>query len=177
MDTDDSARMEAALMVRLSKNLLLNPAKVWIFGIKCSFDNIAKILDVFNFQWLAVTVDSVTAESPLLTLIKDHGFEYFVRPCSAGQEEISAVIPYSLSEKFLNKALNEDPENIFVFSLPDPANDAMCLRRPYEEAVAAGSIDVFISISLDENAVLICMNKSLIPVRDVYAKIKALRFD
>ena len=169
--------MEAALMVRLSKNLLLNPAKVWISGIKCSFDNIAKILDIFNLQWIAVTVDSVTAGSPLLTLIKDQGFESYVRLCSAGYEEISAVIPYSLSKEFLNKANKEDPENIFVFSLPDPANGAMCLRRPYKESVADGSTDIFISISSDENAVLICMNKSLIPVRDVYAKIKALRFN
>jgi len=119
----------------------------------------------------------VTAGSPLLTLIKDQGFESYVRLCSAGYEEISAVIPYSLSKEFLNKANNEDPENIFVFSLPDPANSAMCLRRPYEESVADGSTDIFISISSDENAVLICMNKSLIPVRDVYAKIKALRFN
>ena len=117
------------------------------------------------------------AISGLLTLIKDQGFESYVRLCSAGYEEISAVIPYSLSKEFLNKANNEDPENIFVFSLPDPANGAMCLRRPYEESVADGSTDIFISISSDENAVLICMNKSLIPVRDVYAKIKALRFN
>ena len=112
-----------------------------------------------------------------MTLIKDQGSEYFVRPRSAEYAEVSAVIPRSLSEAFLNKAISENPENIFVFSLLDPANSAMCLQRSYEELVIAGIVDVFISISLDENALLICMNKSLVSARDMYAKIKALRFD
>ncbi len=50
----------------------------------------------------------------------------------------------------------------------------MCVRPSYEELVTKGIVDVFISVSLDENALLICMNKSLVPLRDVYPKIKAL---
>ena len=164
-------------MIKFSKSLLLNPAKIWVSGIKCSSDNIVKILDVFNRQWAVVTIDSASAGSPLMTLIKDQGSEYFVRPRSAEYAEVSAVIPRSLSEAFLNKAISENPEIIFVFSLLDPANSAMCLQRSYEELVITGIVDVFISISLDENALLICMNKSLVSVRDMYAKIKALRFD
>ena len=113
----------------------------------------------------------------MLTSIKDHGLKYFVRPCSAKYLEISTVILYTAFKDFLNKAMNEEPENIFVFSLCDPANSAMCLQHPYEELVIAGIIDVFISISFDENTLLICMNKSLVSPQDVYAKIKALRFN
>ena len=61
-----------------------------------------------------------------------------------------------------------------MFSLRDPANAVMCLQHSYEELVTKGIVDVFISISFDENALLICMNKSLVPLRDVYPKIKAL---
>ena len=52
----------------------------------------------------------------------------------------------------------------------------MCVRPSYEELVTKGIVDVFISVSLDENALLICMNKSQVPLRDVYPKIKALHF-
>lgn len=50
----------------------------------------------------------------------------------------------------------------------------MCVRHSYEELVTKGIVDVFISVSLDENVLLICMNKSLVSLRDVYQKIKAL---
>lgn len=61
-----------------------------------------------------------------------------------------------------------------MFSLRDPANAVMCLQHSYEELVTKGIVDVFISISFDENALLICMNKSLVSLRDVYLQIKAL---
>ena len=164
-------------MIKFSKNLLLNPAEIRISGIKCSFNNIVKISTVFDFEWIVVTIDSVTEGSSLLALVRDHGLKYFTRPRSAGYVEMSAVIPYPLFEDFLDKAIKEDPENIFVFNLLDPANSAMCLQRSFEELVATGITDVFISVSLDENALLVCMNKSSLISQEVLKKFKALRFD
>jgi len=63
-------------------------------------------------------------------------------------------IPPSLFGDFLDKAIHEAPENVFVFSLCDPANAVMCVRHSYEELVTKGIVDVFISVSLDENALL-----------------------
>ena len=91
--------------------------------------------------------------------------------------KISVVIPYSLLNDFLNKAIHEEPENIFVFHLRDPANSVMCLQYSYEELVVTGIVDVFVSIALDENVLLVCMNKSLISPQEVYMKIKALHFN
>ena len=104
-------------------------------------------------------------------IYKGSGIE---RPRSAEHAEISAIIPPSLFGDFLDKAIHEAPENVFVFSLCDPANAGMCLRYSYEELVTKGIVDVFISISFDENVLLICMNKSLVSPRDVYPQIKAL---
>ena len=87
------------------------------------------------------------------------------------------VVPYPLFENFLDKAIKENPENIFVFNLLDPENSAMCLRWPFEKLVTTGITDVFISISLDENAVLICVNKSLILPKELFKRLKALCFD
>lgn len=164
-------------MIKFSKNLLLNPAEIRISGIKCSFNNIVKISTVFEFKWIVVTIDSVTEGSSLLTLVKDQGLKYFERPRSAGYVEISAVVPYLLFEDFLDKAIKENPENIFVFNLLDPASSVICLQRSFEELVTKGITDVFISISLDENALLICMNKSLIPPQELFKRLKALCFD
>lgn len=164
-------------MIKFSKNLLFNPAKIWISGIKCSFNNIVKISTVFDFKLVVMTIDAVTEESSLLTLVKEQGLKYFTRPRSAGYVEISAVVPYPLFEDFLDKAIKENPENIFVFSLLDPANSVMCLQRSFEELVATGIADVFISISLDESALLICVNKSLLLPQELFKRLKALCFD
>ena len=132
---------------------------------------------MFEFKWIVVTIDSVTEGSSLLTLVKDQRLKYFERPRSAGYVEISAVVPYLLFEDFLDKAIKENPENIFVFNLLDPASSVICLQRSFEELVTKGITDVFISISLDENALLICMNKSLILPQELFKRLKALCFD
>ena len=161
-------------MIKVSKNFWLNPAKIQVSGVRCSPDTIVKILDTLNCQWIVMTVDSVTEDSLLLTSIKEQGLKYFVRSHVAEYVEISVVIPYSLLNDFLNKAIHEEPENIFVFHLRDPANSVMCLQYSYEELVVTGIVDVFVSIALDENVLLICMNKSLASPQEVYMKIKAL---
>lgn len=164
-------------MIKFSKNLLFNPAKIQAFGIRCSFNNIAKILNAFNCKWAVVTIDSAAEGSTLLTFIKNQGLECFTKPRADGCLEVSAVIQYSSLEEFLNKAIDEEPENIFVLCLRDPANSAMCLQHSYEKLVIAGIADVFISISLDESAFLICMNKALVSPQDIYARVKALRLN
>ena len=164
-------------MIKFTKNLLLNPAEIRISGIRCSFNNIVKISTVFDFKWIAVTIDSVTEESSLLEFVKDQGLKYFAKPRSAGYVELSVVVPYLLFDIFLDKAIKEYPENIFVFNLLDPANDVLCLQQSFKELVTTGITDVFISIALDENALLICVNKSLIIPQEVFKRLKELCFD
>ena len=106
--------------------------------------------------------------------VKDQGLEYFERSSSAGSVALSAVVPYPFSADFLDKAVQENPENIFVVNLLAPASGVLCSRRPFEELVKQGIADVSISISLDENDVLISVNKSLIPPRELFRRLKAL---
>lgn len=164
-------------MIKISKNLLLNPAQIWISGIKCNFKNIAKIANVLDCKWIVVTIDSLTKDSSLLALVKNQGLKYFLKQHSANYIEVSVIIPYSIFEDVLEKAISEDPENIFVFNLLDPTNWDIHLQHSFEELVATGITNVFISISLDENALLISVNKALIQPQELYRKIKALRFD
>ena len=164
-------------MIKISKNLLLNPAKIWISGIKCNFKNIAKIANVLDYKWIVVTIDSLTKDSSLLALVKQQGLKCFLRQHSANYIEVSVMITYSLFEDVLEKAISEYPENIFVFNLLDPTNWDIHLQHSFEELVATDITNVFISISLDESALLISVNKSSIQPQELYRKIKALRFD
>ena len=75
---------------------------------------------------------------------------------------------------FLDKAIQDNPENIFAVNLLAPASDVLCSRRPFEELVKQGIADVSISILLDEYDVLISVNKSLIPPRELFRRLKAL---
>ena len=156
-------------MIKISKKLLLNPARIRVSGIKCNFENIAKIAGFFDCKWVVVTIDYL--------LVKDKGLRYFSKHHAADYIEVSVVIPYSLFEDILEKAICEEPENIFVFNLLDAANWAIHLQHPFEALVAAGITDVFISVSFDENALSISVNRSLIQPQALYRKIKALRFD
>lgn len=164
-------------MIKISKNLLLNPAQIRVSDIKCNFNNIAKIANVFDCKWIVVTIDSLTEESSLLSSIKEQGLKFFAKQHAANYLEVSVVIPYILFEDVLAKAINEDPENIFLFNLLDSTNWDIYLQHSLEELVATGITNVFISISFDENALLISVNKSLIQPQELYRKIKALRFD
>ena len=142
-------------MIKFTKNLLFNPAEICISGIRCNFDNIAKISTIFDFKWTEVTIDSVKEGSSLLEFV---------------------VVPCPLFEVFLDKAIKENPENIFMLNLLEPAGN-VCLQQPFEELVITGITDVFISIALDENALLICMNKSLVIPQEVFKRLKKLCFD
>lgn len=164
-------------MIRISKNFLLNPAQIRITGIKCNFKNIAKIANVLECKWIAVTIDSLTKDSPLLSFVKKQGMKYFLKQHSTNYIEVSVAIPYSSFECILEKAISEYPENIFVFNLLDSTNWNIQLQHSFEELVATGITDFFISISLSENALLISVNKFLVQSQELYRKIKALRFD
>ena len=93
---------------------LINPAEICISGIRCNFNNIAKISTIFDFKWTEVTIDSVKEGSSLLEFVKVQGLKYFIRHHSSGNIEMSVVVPCHLFEVFLDKAIKENPENIFM---------------------------------------------------------------
>lgn len=161
-------------MIRFSKILFTNSAKVYVSGIRCSYDNIVKIVGIFDCTHISLTVDSVARESQLLTFIKEHGLNYFIKQQAANYVELSAEVPCSLFNCILEKAICEKPENIFIFNLLDPSSWNMQLQRPFDELVAMGVTDMFISASLDEDALLISINRSLLSAKDVYKKIRLL---
>lgn len=164
-------------MIRFSKILFTNPAHICVSGIKCSHDNIIKMVNIFDHKYILLTVDSVTEESSLLTFIKSQSVKYSVKQHTAEYMEISVVVPCDLFSLILEKAILEDPENIFIFNLLDPLSWNRQLHCSFEKLVATGTTDMFISISLDENALSISLNKSLLRPREVYRKIRALRFE
>lgn len=164
-------------MIRFSKNTFTNPAQIWISNIKCSYENLIKIVDIFDCKWITLTVDSVTEGSPFLTWIAKQRVKYFPKQHSEGYMEVSVIMPYNLLGSVLEKAICECPENIFILNSINAENWTEQLRHPFEKLITTGSVDMCISASLDENAVLIYLNRySLLP-NGVYKSIRALRFE
>lgn len=161
-------------MIRFSKNFLTNPAQIWIYGIQCSPDNIIKISHVFMNKWIIVTIDSVTEESSLLKYIKDQGINYVVKQHSYNNIELSIAILYDMLETVLKKADCENPENIFIFDLPNLTNWSEYLQYPFEELVSTGVANMFLSIGLDENAMLLALDKHVLSPQELYRRIKGL---
>ena len=56
-------------------------------SIRCNFNNIAKISNIFAFKWTEVTIDSVKEGSSLLEFVKVQGLKYFIRHHSSGNIE------------------------------------------------------------------------------------------
>ena len=164
-------------MIRISKQFLLNPAYIWISGIKCTASNITRLINLFNFKWIVMTIDSVPNDCLLLAYIKNQGLTFFVKQRAENHCEVSMVLPDSLFESVLEKAINEDPENIFMINLLDPLNEDIILHHSYEQLTTNGTANVYISISFDENALSISLNKVLTQPQKLYRRIKTLRFD
>lgn len=163
-------------MIRFSKNFLTNPAQIWIYGIQCSPDNIIKIADSFKNKWMIVTIDSVTKESSLLKYIKDQGINYVVKQHSDNNIELSIAILYDMLEAVLKKADCENPENIFIFDLPNLTNWSEYLQYSFEKLVSTGVANMFLSVDLDENAMLLTLDKHVLSLQELYRRIKRLQF-
>lgn len=164
-------------MIKFSKMFFTNPAKIWISNIKCSFNNVVKIIKVFNCEWMTMTTDSIAEGSALLTFVKKHNLEYAERHLSNCNIELSVLLPHTLLKEFLEKAFNEEPENIFIYNSFHMNCNMACTRHSLEELTATGATDACISIALDEDAILICMNKSRYSSKDVFQAIKSLHFE
>lgn len=163
-------------MIRFSKILFMNPAQIWVSGIECSYDNIIKISNIFECKWIALTIDSLPERSQFLTFIKTQGLKYLVKQ-QLNYTEISVAVPHVLFTDVLKKAISEDFENIWIYNLLDPTSWNEQLWHPYEKLVITGITDVVICISTDENVLSVFFNKFLLPAKEVYKKIKALRFE
>ena len=163
-------------MIKITKQLLLNPASIWISGVKCSVSNIVKVSSILDWEWILLTLTSLPKESILPEFFSDHGLKYHIEQLS-DNIEIHTVIPYSLLEKVLEKAISEDPEDIVMVGMHGAPRVKMPQRPSYEELVTSGVIAAYISVSMDENAMLICANKSLMQTRNLYKNIKTIRLD
>lgn len=161
-------------MIKYTRNFLFNPAQLQASNIIGDYDNIQRIVKVFNCKLLVMTIDSVSKESELIGLAEKQQLQYFTKPYDNDYTELSIVVPYASFGDFLKKAISEEPENIIIFDLLDPTTVGEQLQLPHEELVIGGNTDVSITIALDENAMMIYMNKSLIRPQEVYKKIKLL---
>lgn len=163
-------------MIRISKILFINPAKVWISGIECNYDNIIKITDVFDLKYIILGIDSLAEDSSLLKFIKEEDLKYCIKKDSA-YFEMYVEVPYNLFKCILREAVNEDPENIFVLNLFGHANWEDLLHGSLEGLVVKRIANPFISIGRDKRGVLVSLNKDLLSPRETYKKIRALQFE
>ncbi len=164
-------------MVNISKLLFTNPAQIIISAIKCNYSNIIKITNVLDCKLFVLTIDSIRENSAFFKLIEELGLKYSLKKQSINYIEISTVVPYNLFNIVLNKAINENPENIFMFNLINQTNWNNQLEYSFEKLVSTGITDIFLSFSFDENAILLYINKSLLSPREIYKKIKSLKLE
>ena len=162
-------------MKRISKILLFNPAEIIIWGIQCNYNNLAKVLGVFDYERMIMIIESVEYDSSLLAFIVNKKIYYDLKPRGNNEYDVSVVLNRGLFSDLLEEVIREYPENVVTLCFPDAAKVNFPLPNSPEELVRSGIANSAVFISFDENALRISVNKNLVQPKELYRKIKALR--
>lgn len=161
-------------MIRRSKIWFKNWTEVCISGIRCNFNNIIKVIGLFQSNCAVITIDSVESKCPFLAFVKEQKLEYVCSPSTADCVEISIKVPPSMINSVLEEAINEEPENIFMFDVDDLTNWKEKIHCPSEVLIDKDISSFIIVIAGDEDVISISANNSLF--QEIYKKVKALNY-
>ena len=137
---------EVLCVIKFTKNLSFNPAEICITGIRCNFNNIAKISTIFDFKWTEVTIDSVEEGSSLLEFVKVQGLKYFINHDGYLDTSINPAQNMMLLELFYLKYRLRDR---FIFSymgedIPVRFKEPLKIPKVEGNTGVLGSIDLML---------------------------------
>ena len=146
-------------MIKYSKILFTNPAHITISGIEICYENLFKIINIFNLKQAVVEIDSLSANAPLLAYIEGQGLCCNRTTIKNKSVEICVRVQGSLLNQFLRLAIEEDPEYIFIYDLCEDEDLFNPRQYSLEHFVECGIISVLVAVAFDKNTVEVSMNK------------------
>ena len=146
-------------MIKYSKILFTNPAHITISGIEICYENLFKIINIFNLKQAVVEIDSLSADARLLAYIVEQGLCCNRTTISNDSVEICVRVQGSLLNQFLRLAIEEGPEYIFIYDLCEDEGLFNPRHHSLEHFVECGIISVLVAVAFDKSTVEVSMNK------------------
>lgn len=165
-------------MTKISKFLLFNPISILIKDIDCNFENIVKVINIFEFKHIVMRIIFLQKDSALMVFIKNKELKFITKQCSDNYVVLSVIVPYSLLNNVLKMAINEKADDICIFNLFDLTTwDIYQHNTSINYLVSKGVIDVALFVAFDARTLIINANKSLVRPKEMYEKVKEICFD
>lgn len=160
-------------MPKISKMYSPNWTQVYMSNTDCDYNNITRVIELFNFTHVVISIDSVSSDSEIFKLSDELGLERIINPTSEESFELSVSVPMDLLNRILEKAIAEDPENIFITHAVDPMVWKQHVRIHPSTLLSKSITDVFIGVERDKQIISISTAKDIYTPRDLIKALKA----
>lgn len=165
-------------MAKISKLLLFNPISILIKDIDCNFENIVKVMNIFEFKQIVMRIIFLQKDSSLIVFIKNKGLKFIIKQCSDNYVVVFVIVPYSLFNNILKMAINEKADDICIFNLFDLTTwDIYQHNTSINYLVSKGVTDVALFVVFDARTLIINANKSLVRPKEMCEKVNEICFD
>ena len=157
-------------MIRTEKIQLWNISEVFISGIDC-YDNITKLTEQFEFKKILAIVYYDEPNDHLRNWITFNGY-MSIKPDPKDPQCVEAIIPESFLDRFLEKALQGDPELIVLNNLAEDSIDPAPVLSSRPNWVEKKVANLSVTFSFDNNRCLIIADRKYLSCREIKKKIR-----
>ncbi|MEA4895231.1 MAG: hypothetical protein VB064_08205 [Oscillospiraceae bacterium] len=171
------------MKMKIKKYVCLKTVDIIITGIDCMPENIAKLIDVFEFnENIEIAADMGFADEKNMPLEKIENFKLqhkaSIKKNKYSNGLIRLIAPSRDCKNFLKDVFEFDIEALFILGIRD---ESLWTESPYYKNMRLGSklinqnlLDVYLTAFIDESVIFISFNKEVYSAKQIAAKIKAL---
>jgi len=164
----------AWMKIKISKIILQRNVDITIDGINCTFENIKKVIDIFNIKHIILTIDSLSKSSSVFLVLNDLGLNYILSSNNSEIVEATVLVPSELIYLVLEEAIKEDPENLFISNLIDIEIWKDLFTESPQTLLESGYSDLTVIVSRDRQSIFLSFIKTRYNFNDVLNKIKEI---
>ena len=154
-------------MIKVRKNFNIGGnTEVLIRGIPCKYDNVIKIIRLFDFKMPIIRIYSLDFKSELVKKIRYYSNRFEIENY-ATTTTLTAIIPIDKLHEVVRIAIKEEAESLLIFN---------CLQNVVEnnniEEYMCDKNNTFIDIECDKNEIFIHVEKKVYTEKELIGLIK-----
>ena len=163
-------------MVRISRKRFKDEEQILLSGIPCREENVVAVLQLMRLDSAVLLIDAAGKNGPVFQLIRELELDHTICREWEVQAEISAWVPGPFLETVIKAALQEDPENLFLFRPQDSVRWQDIAERDFRDRAELDFWDMFVCIGNDKNVMSISLRGSAACGKGLFRKLKTLQF-
>lgn len=144
---------------------------ITLTGLACTASNIWKIMDLFTGERVGLSLIALEEDSPMITWLEGQRWDLQIDRLHGN---VTVNVPWERLPMALEKAAAEIPEAMILF-LPSLSPVGPTWEE-WEEKMKEGDLDVYLCASPDENTLMLAVRKGLFPPKELFRRVKSLKF-